>query len=86
MKHFSDKIVITANFYGNNKIFSQKWKRLTQKVAYAVCFMFQKPKMGKKKRNKEFLEDLVDLGDGYDENDTFIDNSEAVIIISYMLV
>ena len=42
--------------------------------------------MGKKKRNKEFLEDLVDLGDGYDENDTFIDNSEAVIIISYMLV
>ena len=37
--------------------------------------------MGKKKRkNKDFLEDLVDLGDGYDENDTFIDNSEAVSI------
>ena len=38
--------------------------------------------MGKKKRNKEYLEDLVNLGDGYDENDTFIDNSEAVISIS----
>ena len=46
------------------------------------CFMLQKPKMGKKKRNKEYLEDLVNLGDGYDENDTFIDNSEAVISIS----
>ena len=46
--------------------------------------ILQKPKMGKKKRkNKEFLEDLVDLGDGYDESDTFIDNSEAVSILDF---
>ena len=40
--------------------------------------------MGKKKKNKDYLEDLVDLGDGYDENDTFIDNSEAVSILEYI--
>ena len=52
-------------------------------LKYLLIWIYelQKPKMGKKKRkNKDFLEDLVDLGDGYDENDTFIDNSEAVSI------
>ena len=39
--------------------------------------------MGKKKKKKRVdrAEDLVDLGDGYDETDPFVDNSEAVCIL-----
>jgi len=32
-------------------------------------------------RQKCEIRDLVDLGDGYDETDTFIDNTEAVSIV-----
>ncbi|XP_064608592.1 ubinuclein-2-like isoform X2 [Liolophura sinensis] len=35
------------------------------------------PKPGKGKRKHERIQDLVDLGEGYDETDNFIDNSEA---------
>lgn len=36
--------------------------------------MFQ----GGKKRRKDRIQDLIDMGYGYDESDSFIDNSEAV--------
>ena len=37
----------------------------------------------KKKAKYDRVQDLVDLGDGYDDSDAFIDNSEAVSNISY---
>jgi len=36
-------------------------------------------------RQKREIRDLVDLGDGYDESDTFIDNTEAVCILLFCL-
>ena len=36
------------------------------------------PQSKKRKRNRDRMEDLVDLGEGYDEEDSFIDNTEAV--------
>lgn len=33
---------------------------------------------GSKKKKKDRIQDLVDIGFGYDESDPFIDNSEAV--------
>jgi len=35
-------------------------------------------------RQKCEIRDLVDLGDGYDETDTFIDNTEAVCIVLFL--
>ncbi|PNJ16563.1 UBN1 isoform 9, partial [Pongo abelii] len=34
-------------------------------------------KYGGKKRRKDRIQDLIDMGYGYDESDSFIDNSEA---------
>lgn len=39
-----------------------------------LFFSFQ----GGKKRRKDRVQDLIDMGYGYDESDSFIDNSEAV--------
>lgn len=39
-----------------------------------VQILFQGNKMKKKDR----IQDLIDIGYGYDDEDTFIDNSEAV--------
>lgn len=33
---------------------------------------------GGKRRRKDRIQDLIDMGYGYDESDSFIDNSEAV--------
>lgn len=44
----------------------------------SYCFFFQAD-VGKKKR-KDRMQDLIDIGFGYDETDPFIDNSEAVSI------
>ena len=45
-----------------------------------ILYYLQGPKPGKKSKKQRFhhVSDMVDLGDGYDETDAFIDNSEAV--------
>jgi len=49
---------------------------------------FQGSKPGKKHklnyRQKCEIQDLVDLGDGYDETDPFVDNTEAVCIVMFI--
>ena len=42
------------------------------------CVSDQGPKPGKKRKLKCLEDEYFDLGDGYDDNDPFIDNTEAV--------
>lgn len=43
-------------------------------IYHLLCFQGGKPH----KHRKDRLQDLIDIGYGYDETDPFIDNSEAV--------
>lgn len=38
-----------------------------------------------KKKKKDRIQDLVDIGYGYDDEDSFIDNSEAVRKLKFMV-
>ena len=57
------------------------WQEMYRDVTITVYWL-QGTKPGKKQklnyRQKCEIRDLVDLGDGYDESDSFIDNNEAV--------
>ena len=49
------------------------------------CVSDQGPKPGKKRKLKCLEDEYFDLGDGYDENDPFIDNTEAVRFFCILL-
>lgn len=51
-------------------------------VTNQLSLYFQNPKNTKWKKKHGRIQDYVDLGDGYDENDEFIDNSEAVSLFT----
>lgn len=47
--------------------------------AKSMASYFEK-KYGGKKRKRDRLQDMTDVGYGYDETDPFVDNSECVSI------
>ncbi|XP_066546073.1 ubinuclein-1 isoform X2 [Amia ocellicauda] len=51
-------------------------KEKTRQEVEALAKKFEE-KYGAKKRKKDRMQDLIDMGYGYDETDPFIDNSEA---------
>ncbi|XP_042340557.1 ubinuclein-1-like [Plectropomus leopardus] len=56
--------------------FEEDEKRENDEVA-AIARKLEEKYGGKPKRQKDRIQDLIDIGYGYDEEDSFIDNSEA---------
>lgn len=52
---------------------SSKWCHMQMEEQYFLLLQGGKPK-----KKKDRIQDLIDIGYGYDEEDSFIDNSEAV--------
>ena len=49
----------------------------SRKQAESMASYFEK-KYGGKKRKRDRMQDIADVGYGYDETDPFVDNSECV--------
>lgn len=57
---------------------SERWRDAYLQLFTVPVFPLCLQGGGSKKKKKDRIQDLVDIGFGYDESDPFIDNSEAV--------
>lgn len=65
-QHFNDLFIVIMIFL---------WHYLFSSAAKSICI----PSLqGGKPKKKDRIQDLIDIGYGYDDEDSFIDNSEAV--------
>ncbi|XP_073327309.1 ubinuclein-1-like [Pagrus major] len=68
VKHTKDGVPLSR--------FENEDKRASDEAA-ALAKKFEKKYGGKPKKKKDRIQDLIDIGYGYDDEDSFIDNSEA---------
>nr|XP_033819732.1 ubinuclein-1 isoform X2 [Geotrypetes seraphini] len=67
-----DKKKESLNFFHDDLIERQQMEAIAKKFEEKYF-----SNQASKKRRKDRIQDLIDMGYGYDENDSFIDNSEA---------
>jgi len=72
-----DKSKLTNGTSANDDFFGDENEDNEKLLALAMSFEAKYGPKPTKKKKVARVQDLVDLGEGYDENDPFIDNSEA---------